>query len=182
MENANAAGQVVGVSFENSSGVEWRFQEGAAGAVFNITRVGSGGNEITVNQRLDGGGAATLVVDGSVNATNVAFPSSRELKTDFQALDVQDVLARVAGLEMTSWRFTEGPAVRHIGPVAEDFHAAFPLAATDKLISAIDIGGVALAAIQGLSQKLAMVEAEKVALQSDLQELRALVERLLAER
>ncbi len=94
------------------------------------------------------------MVDGSVQATNVTFPSSRELKTDFQALDAQDVLARVAGLEMSSWRFKEGPAVRHIGPIAEDFHAAFPLTPTDKQVSAIDVSGVALAAIQGLNLEL----------------------------
>jgi hypothetical protein len=39
--------------------------------------------------------------------------------------------------------------------MAQDFHAAFGLnGADDKHISVVDEGGVALAAIQGLNQKL----------------------------
>ncbi len=41
-----------------------------------------------------------------------------------------------------------------MGPVAEDFHAAFGLGNSDRAISIIDADGVALAAIQGLHQKL----------------------------
>ena len=41
-------------------------------------------------------------------------------------------------------------AVRHIGPVAQDFRAAFDLGADDKTIATVDADGVALAAIQGL--------------------------------
>jgi hypothetical protein len=40
--------------------------------------------------------------------------------------------------------------VRHIGPVAQDFHAAFNVGADDKHIATVDADGVALAAIQGL--------------------------------
>jgi hypothetical protein len=38
--------------------------------------------------------------------------------------------------------------------VAQDFHAAFGLGADDKRIATLDSSGVALAAIQGLNQKL----------------------------
>ena len=44
--------------------------------------------------------------------------------------------------------------MQHIGPMAQDFQAAFQLSADDKHISVVDEGGVALAAIQGLNQKL----------------------------
>ena len=51
--------------------------------------------------------------------------------------------------------------VQHIGPMAQDFHAAFGLnGADDKHISVVDEGGVALAAIQGLNQKLNEKDAE----------------------
>ena len=44
---------------------------------------------------------------------------------------------------------------KHLGPVAQDFHAAFGLnGSDDKHISVVDENGVALAAIQGLNQKL----------------------------
>jgi Skp family chaperone for outer membrane proteins len=38
--------------------------------------------------------------------------------------------------------------------MAQDFHAAFEIGTDDKHIAPIDEGGVALAAIQGLNQKL----------------------------
>jgi hypothetical protein len=41
-----------------------------------------------------------------------------------------------------------------MGPVAQDFRAAFGLGDSDKTITTVDADGVALAAIQGLNQKL----------------------------
>jgi hypothetical protein len=45
-------------------------------------------------------------------------------------------------------------SVRHIGPMAQDFHAAFGMGADDKRITSVDADELALAAIQGLNQKL----------------------------
>lgn len=42
----------------------------------------------------------------------------------------------------------------HIGPMAQDFNAAFQLGESDRAITTVDADGVALAAIQGLNQKL----------------------------
>ncbi len=53
----------------------------------------------------------------------------------------------------------EGSA-RHIGPMAQDFHAAFGVGEDDRYISTVDASGVALAAIQGLSQILQDKDAE----------------------
>jgi hypothetical protein len=59
----------------------------------------------------------------------------------------------------------EADGFRHIGPVAQDFYAAFGLnGGDDKHISTVDEGGVALAAIQGLNQKLNQKDAEIAAL------------------
>jgi trimeric autotransporter adhesin len=52
-----------------------------------------------------------------------------------------------------------------MGPVAEDFKAAFGLAGDGKSIGTVDADGVALAAIQGLNQKL---ESENAALKARL--------------
>jgi hypothetical protein len=57
-------------------------------------------------------------------------------------------------LPVTSWAFTNHTQIRHIGPMAQDFHAAFEVGTDDKHISTTDETGVALAAIQGLNQKL----------------------------
>jgi hypothetical protein len=62
----------------------------------------------------------------------------------------------VASLPVTEWNYkTDQAGVQHIGPMAQDFQAAFGLdGKDDKHISVVDEGGVALAAIQGLNQKL----------------------------
>jgi hypothetical protein len=79
--------------------------------------------------------------------------SSRELKTDFSAIDPRAILESLVSLPIQSWRFkAEDPALRHVGPVAEDFAAAFPLGQSDKQITMSDEQGVALAAIQALYQ------------------------------
>ena len=63
--------------------------------------------------------------------------------------------------------------VRHLGPMAQDFHSAFGLdGKDDKHISVVDEGGVALAAIQGLNEKLKEKDAQKDA------EIKALEKRL----
>jgi len=66
------------------------------------------------------------------------------------------VLAKVAALPMARWNYKrDAKTIQHIGPMAQDFQAAFGLdGPDDKHISVVDEGGVALAAIQGLNQKL----------------------------
>jgi hypothetical protein len=99
------------------------------------------------------GGWSCTVASGS---NNWACSSDRNLKENFQTLDLRDVLRRVVAMPVTSWTFIGHPDRRHIGPVAQDFHATFGLGdANDE--THIEIGdsqGVALAAIQGLNAKV----------------------------
>ncbi len=79
--------------------------------------------------------------------------SDRDTKQDFVDVDSRDVLDRVASLPVQKWRYTSEPdSVRHIGPTAQDFYAAFGVGHDDRYIPTIDADGVALAAIQGLHQ------------------------------
>ena len=73
-----------------------------------------------------------------------------------------------------------GPTIRHMGPVAQDFYAAFGVGEDDTHISTIDADGVALAAIQGLYQvvqeqasQIAALQAENAALEARLAALEA---------
>jgi hypothetical protein len=87
--------------------------------------------------------------------------SDRNAKENFEPVDPKEVLERVTNLPLTSWSYrSESNSVRHLGPVAQDFHAAFGLGADDKHIAGLDSSGVALAAIQGLSQELKAKQAE----------------------
>jgi len=80
-----------------------------------------------------------------------ACSSDRDTKTAFDVIDPQSILQNVADMPITRWRFQgEADEVRHIGPMAQDFRAAFGLGHDDKSISMLDAQGVAFAAIQGL--------------------------------
>ena len=76
----------------------------------------------------------------------------------------------------TSTRTLAFPAVRHIGPLAQDFAGAFGVGEDGRHITAIDTEGVALAAIQGLNQKLeersAALQAHFSAREAELQALK----------
>ena len=111
--------------------------------------------------------------------------SSRALKEAFTAIDVEDVLARVLALGVTRWRYrSEGDDTWHIGPVAEDFHAAFGLGGDARYIGSVDADGVALAAIQGLARRddarILALERENAALRTSLEALSSRLEVLEA--
>ncbi|MDH3467764.1 MAG: tail fiber domain-containing protein [Gammaproteobacteria bacterium] len=141
-----------GVRFDmfNNNRFDWFFQNDQDGT-FKISRIGSGGAELIVRDRLDGsGGQATLFVDGSIDASNMTFSSSRENKTEIESVEVQAILAGVLELPISRWRFKEGEHGKpHIGPMAEDFRDVFGLG-DGTHISVTDAQGIALAAIQGL--------------------------------
>ncbi len=83
--------------------------------------------------------------------------SSKDLKENFTELDQYDILSKISGLSITRWNYKkEHASTTHIGPLAEDFYAAFMTggSAGQKAISTIDPAGVALAGIQALSKKL----------------------------
>jgi len=98
--------------------------------------------------------------------------SDRAAKTDLRAVDPDDILARVVALGITSWRYRKDAAdVRHLGPMAQDFKAAFGLWDTDRMIFPLDASGVSLAAIQGLHRRVVAAEAENDALRARLDRL-----------
>ena len=95
-----------------------------------------------------------------------AAVSDRALKTDITPADGQAVLATLAALPIATWRYrSDDPAVRHIGPMAQDFAAAFGVGDTDRAIHVVDGQGVALAAIQALHLEVAELRRQLAALQ-----------------
>ena len=64
------------------------------------------------------------------------------------------MLRRLRIVPISTWNYkTEGRAVRHMGPMAQDFSAAFRLGDSDTKIATIDPDGVALAGVQALDQR-----------------------------
>jgi len=102
---------------------------------------------------------------------NLNQSSDRNLKEKFTPVNPLEVLNRVASLPISNWNFKTDGATRHIGPMAQDFYAAFDVGTDDKHIATVDEGGVALAAIQGLNQKLDEKAAELQKLKSQNESL-----------
>jgi trimeric autotransporter adhesin len=87
--------------------------------------------------------------------------SDRARKENVAAVDGSSLLEKLAALPVQTWNYTaEDASVRHMGPMAQDFYAAFGLGEDDKHIATVDADGVALAAIQALYGMLQQKETE----------------------
>lgn len=97
--------------------------------------------------------------------------SDRAAKTAFESVDEDEVLRRVTELPIHEWSYrAEGPAVRHMGPTAQDFHGAFELGRDDRTIHPVDAAGVSLAAIRALERRVSALERDNRALRARLGE------------
>ncbi len=76
--------------------------------------------------------------------------SDRNLKAGVATVDDAQILAKIADLPISRWSYVSEHGVRHLGPMAQDFYAAFHVGADDRHIATIDEDGVALAAIKAL--------------------------------
>jgi trimeric autotransporter adhesin len=103
--------------------------------------------------------------------------SSRLEKENFAAVDGEDVLRRLRAVPVTSWNgIAAGTEVRHIGPMAQDWHAAFALNDDPLTIHQGDMAGVSLAAVQALDERtrgMPEVERELARLREENAGLRA---------
>ena len=113
-----------------------------------------------------------------VNGTFVSA-SDRNLKENFKPVSAREMLDKVATLPISRWNYKQDASSEHVGPMAQDFYAAFSVGPDDKHITTIDESGVALAAIQGLNQKLEETRAENADLKQELAELKQLVQTLV---
>jgi hypothetical protein len=108
-----------------------------------------------------------MTIQGSL--TEVSDVNAKE---NFAAVDGRQVLAAVVEIPITTWNYkADELAVRHMGPMSQDFYAAYDLGADNKHIALKDIGGVALAAIQGLNEIVAEQDAQIEALEARVAEL-----------
>ena len=114
-----------------------------------ICRLWSGNDKMSVNN------------NGVVTAFAFNPTSDRAVKENFEPINGREVLEKVTALPITRWNFKKDTTSEHIGPMAQDFHATFGLNGNDdKHIATVDADGVALAAIQGLNQKLEELKSE----------------------
>jgi hypothetical protein len=100
--------------------------------------------------------------------------SDRNLKENFAPVDSQDILKRINQMPISTWNYKfDDAAVRHLGPMAQDFAEAFGVGHDDRHINSIDEGGVSLAGIQALYRLVQQQSKEIEALQRQVKELKA---------
>ena len=114
-----------------------------------------------------------VIVQGTFNNL-----SDRNAKQDFRSINLGQILDKVLSLPLSEWSYKSDTETRHIGPMAQDFFAAFQVGTDDRHIAPIDEGGVAFAAIQALNQKIEAKDAEIAQLKQDMADLKKLVERM----
>ena len=136
----------------------------ASTAANSVTMRASGGYRLFSNS------GATLGVNLAPGGGSWTSISDRNAKENFESVDAGAMLEKVAALPLSTWNYKgQTNVVRHIGPMAQDFKAAFSVGESDTGITTVDADGVALAAIQGLNQKL---EEQLQARDSEIRDLR----------
>jgi len=128
---------------------------------------------------INGSGVPIAGAQLSAGSSSWSALSDRDSKADFSAIDSRQVLEKLAQIPITTWRYkAQEPSIRHIGPMAQDFMAAFGVGEDEKHISTVDSDGVALAAIQGLYQVSREKDAEIAQQQQQIADLQAQVDAL----
>lgn len=145
-----------------------------------------GGYKLYTSQNLSSG------VEMAPGGGSWSSLSDRNKKENFQAIDAEVILKKVAAIPISRWNYKTQPATQHhIGPMAQDFYAAFQLDGAENdttTINTVDIDGVNMVAIQALEKRTTALKAENDQLQSELAVMKAESEQLktllstLAER
>jgi hypothetical protein len=120
-----------------------------------------------------GGEASNEVLSDAPIYAPLNDTSSRTLKTNIETVDARSILTKVRNIEISKWEFIDIDTGRHIGPMAEDFHDAFAVGNDEKSIASVDADGVALAAIQGLSEQVDEKDDRIDALEAENADIRA---------
>ena len=137
------------IAFDKSAaGSDWVAGNNATTENFVIAEATNGApNDLTDAEfSLDASGnltiAGLLVQNSNVHA-----------KHHITELSPANVLEKLNAMPIHQWQYKamEG---NHIGPMAQDFHSTFQLGQDESKIATLDVAGVALVAIQGLSQEL----------------------------
>ena len=170
VEDTGGSGPQQLVKLENNGAVQWVMENTNNSAVWML----SSGNSLlvvpstnTADAVFDLSNTGNLTIDGTLTEL-----SDKHAKMAIEPVDPDAILAKVTTLPIAEWTYTHDAeaGTRHIGPMAQDFYAAFGTGADERGISTLDSTGVALAAIQALSAQNAALRARLDALEAQLSE------------
>ena len=128
---------------------------------------------------LNSAGTASATISSGSSAWNVV--SDRNAKKDFAPVDGREVLRKLDGVPVQSWRYKwdEAGSTPHLGPIAQEFKAAFFPGRDDTRISTLEFDGVELAAIQGLHALVKEKDVRITALEQRLADIEAKLGKLM---
>lgn len=177
-KNARARNQGAIVISDGSAG----FSSDSAYSTINnqLTMRFAGGMRLFTSQQMTSG--VTLAPGGG----SWDVVSDRRKKENFMTQDQELILQKIARIPVTSWNYKSQPtAIRHIGPMAQDFYEAFGAEGigSDSTINSADIDGVNMAAIQALEKRTRQLQEENDRLRSRLEaidERMAAIEKMIA--
>lgn len=179
------------VTLENTTaGRKWYFtHENNAPNRFIISRddAGAQGLFLSADGSFQVGGNGTagngLSMDASGNVAiggTLTENSDRNTKTGIINIDDDEILLKLAALDISEWSYKHEADVRHIGPMAQDFYALFGTGTSEKRIATLDTSGVALASVKAVYMRLQEREARLAQLEQQIArlegELRTLAE------
>jgi hypothetical protein len=170
-----------------------------AGALSATARLSAGANSVQIGSvtshplelLVNNTPVMTLTDQGNVTlAGALSEYSDVNAKKNLAPVNGNDVLKRLTGLQIMTWNYrTDNTNVQHMGPMAQDFYAAFGLGPDNQHIAALDANGVSLAAIQALTKitteqdaRITQLEDENAELKARLTALEDLVKALLAQQ
>ncbi len=134
----------------NSTDNRWMAR--ASGGVYFYTNSG-----MSTGSYLSAGGSSWNSVSDSMT------------KENFRPVDKQELLEALARMRVRDYNLkSQDASIRHIGPVAQDFHKAFGFGESSTAINMEDADGVALAAIQALYEEVKADKARIAQLEAEL--------------
>jgi trimeric autotransporter adhesin len=171
--NKEHAGTILFSSFEMNNIKELIPFYSVASGEFAVRATG-GVRFVTAIEKLSGEpSSGSYLASGSGSWSSM---SSKEQKENFETIDSQEILNKVISMPVQKWNYkSQDDSVKHIGPFAEDFEQAFGVGDFKGRITSTDADGVALAAIQGLNEKL---QQELVGKQQEIDSLNKRLEHL----
>ncbi len=134
----------------------------------------------------DNTGGIGAKLDGGQSAWSVISDSTK--KEGFRPADGQAFLQKIAQMRLGSWNYKgqDAATMRHYGPMAQDFFAAFGrdgvgTVGNETTINQADFDGVNLIAIKALVEKTERLEMRNDKLEAENAELRRLLGQVVAD-
>ncbi len=145
----------------------------------NATAIGASAI-VDASNKIRLGDSNVTVIEGQVGYT---FSSDKTKKENFRSVDGEPVLSKLRSLESHSWNYIghDPNKLRHYGPMAQDFFAAFGqdgvgTIGTETTINTGDLAGILMIAVQALERRTA----ENLELKERLEELERAVQKLVS--